>query len=642
MEKHNGFIKTATCVFDIKIGNIAVNFDSIAKAVVRAAKDGVELLVFPELCLTGYTCQDWFLRKSFIDEAMHALETLAFLEESGRSLIFVVGAPVLNNGNLYNCAVVYNNHKILAAIPKTYLPNYGEYYEWRWFASSLDEADRDVTIGRHKVPFGTDIIIESGDLRLGCEICEDLWTPVPPSSIHTLNGANVIACPSASNDIATKKAYRKSLVEVQSAKCNCGYIYASAGSGESTTDVVYGGHQIIASCGTVISETESPFLKDQNEIRIHTGIIDLEKIINDQMKVNSSVHNGFRKEYRIIPAESFNMKNILPDYVNPYPFIPAKKSARAERCMEVMRLQAAGLATRMRKTGLKKTVIGISGGLDSTLALLVIREAHKMLGYGMDQCICVTMPGFGTTKETKNSADTLMKLMHTDARTIGITSVCSLHLLDIGHKEGVYDVTYENAQARERTQILMDLANMENGLVVGTGDMSELALGWATYNGDHMSMYGVNASVPKTLVKFMIETYAEMPENEEFKDVLLKICSTTISPELLPPDEDGNRQSTEQTIGKYDLHDFFLYNYLRNGYDPDKMYDLAKIAFKNVGEEEIKNTLRTFVQRFENSQFKRSCLPDGPKVGTVSLSPRGDLRLPSDMDAAELSLLHIK
>ena len=632
MRNKYGYVKVATGVFEIKLGDVEHNVNKIKEMINKAIDEKIDVITFPELCITGYSCQDMFLRKYLIDDAETGLMEIANeTKYKDYDPIVIVGLPMRNDGHLYNCAAIICRGKILAIVPKTYIPNYNEFYEKRWFASALDSNNDTIRIGNDKILFGTNVIIETTmGIKLACEICEDLWVHIPPSSYHTMNGANIIVNPSASNEIVSKREYRKNLVSMQSARCNCAYVYASAGGGESTTDVVYSGHQIIAETGSIKAETT--FNIGDSDM-ITTAIIDLEKIENDEVRMNSFNLPSPTKYNRIFVEQEET--DVLPTYVNPYPFIPHNKEKRNERCKEIIRLQASGLATRLKKTGIKKTVIGVSGGLDSTLALLVIKDAYDILKYPYSDIVGITMPGFGTTKQTRTSADSLMELLGIDARTVDITNCCRQHMKDIGQPEDCYDVTYENIQARERTQILMDVANKENALVIGTGDLSELALGWCTYNGDHMSMYGVNTSVPKTLVKFIIETYAENQDNEELRETLLGVCNTTISPELLPPDENGNiKQSTEDSIGKYDLHDFFLYHYIRNAFSPEKIRQLAYIAFKNhnITKDQIDNTLRIFVKRFRQNQFKRSCLPDGPKVGTVALSPRGDWRMPSDYE----------
>ena len=631
-----GFVKAAAVTPKIKVADPHYNAKQIGKEIEEAVRRGAKLIVFPELCLTGYTCGDLFLQEILLTEAMEALAEVKAATEDSDALVFV-GLPLVRQHKFYNVAAVLQDGEILAFIPKRNIPSYAEFYETRHFVPGNLEPEPFLYEDK-EIPFGADILFCVDAVRgltVGCEICEDIWAPESPAAAHTLAGATVIVNLSASNETVGKDAYREMLVKSASARQIAAYIYTSAGEGESTQDLVFGGHNIIAENGTVLAQAK----------RFETGAIyadlDIHRLSHERRRMSTYQGENLR-EHLILPVHMEEEETLLERRFSARPFVPDQAQEREKRCDEILSIQSFGLKKRYEHTGCQSAVLGISGGLDSTLALLVTVRAFDMLGLSRDKITSVTMPCFGTTDRTYDNACRLAHLLGTTLREVDIKEAVNVHFRDIGQSSDCHDVTYENGQARERTQVLMDIANQTGGLVIGTGDMSELALGWATYNGDHMSMYGVNASVPKTLVKFMIETYAEMPENEEFKDVLLKICSTTISPELLPPDEDGNRQSTEQTIGKYDLHDFFLYNYLRNGYDPDKMYDLAKIAFKNVGEEEIKNTLRTFVQRFENSQFKRSCLPDGPKVGTVSLSPRGDLRLPSDMDAAELSLLHIK
>ncbi|MCR5743677.1 MAG: NAD(+) synthase [Lachnospiraceae bacterium] len=622
-----GFRRISCATFDIKIGDVKTNTEHILELIDTEQAKDTDVLVFPELCLTGYTCADMFLRRELTAAAEAGLCDITD-ETSGSDMIVVVGLPIRSEGKLFNCAAIICDGKILAVVPKTYLPNYNEFYEKRWFASANDAACDRVYICGQEVLFGNDILIETSDgLKLGCEICEDLWVTTPPSDRLAAAGANLIVNPSASNDIVSKREYRLKLVSMQSASCNVAYAYASAGSGESTTDVIYSGHQIIAECGSVKAQNYSYYL---NEPMVTSALIDIEKIDNDQVRLNS-YKPEFIQGVRSVRVDRSALEDVLPASVNAYPFVPSDVVRRKERCEEILSLQAAGLATRLRKTGMKKAVIGISGGLDSTLALLVTAEAFDMVGYPHSDIIAITMPGFGTTRQTKTSADHLMELIGADARTIDITAACRQHMADIGQPEDCYDVTYENIQARERTQILMDVANKNGGLVIGTGDLSELALGWCTYNGDHMSMYAVNVSIPKTLVRFIIETYAYEKASPAMRDVLIGVCNTIISPELLPPDENGNiKQSTEDTIGKYDLHDFFLYNYVRNGFPKDKLRALAYTAFPQICHKQVDDTLKTFMIRFRTNQFKRNCIPDGPKVGSVALSPRGDWRMPSD------------
>lgn len=629
----HSFVKVATACFELQPGNVKHNEEHIISLIKKGIEQNAELIVFPELCITGYTCNDMLLRKDLSDIALESVKTIAkcLLNNDGNvDPLVVVGFPYRDNFNLYNCAAYLYKGKILAIVPKTYLPNYNEFYEKRWFSSALDNKKDYTIIDDEKVPFTTDLIINtSSGMHVGCEICEDLWVSNPVSTRHCLNGANIVVNLSASNETVTKSQYRKNLVMMQSAKCNCAYCYVSSGVGESTTDVVFSGHNIIMQNGTTLVDKKQKF--DEEEL-LCCALIDLEKIENSRIKMNSYRYDE-SNNYQFINIKTNKISlNELPVYVDPYPFIPHNKNERIERCKEVMSIQAQGLATRLKKIKCKKTVIGISGGLDSTLALLVIKEAYDLLHYSFKDIIAITMPGFGTTKMTKSSADRLIEQVGATYLSIDITDSCKQHMNDIGQELNKYDVTYENIQARERTRILMDIANKVGGIVVGTGDLSELALGWCTYNGDHMSMYGVNSSVPKTLVRFIIETYAKECD-QQLSKVLYDICNTTISPELVPPDQNGNIvQSTESIIGKYDLHDFFLFHYIRNGFSYKKILDLALIAFNplKIEKKQIEDTLNIFMHRFKNNQFKRSCLPDGPKVGSVSLSPRGDWRMPSD------------
>lgn len=623
-----GFVKVATGSFEVVVGNPEANAKEMIKIMKQATVEHVEVLLFPELSLTGYTCGDLFLQpylSKMAEDEMHKI--LQFLKENNNQMITVIGSPMKQRGLLFNTAVIIQGHHILGVVPKTFLPNYSEYYEKRWFSPASSRMADHIQFCNQEVAFTPNLIVETPDgLRLGCEICEDLWVSNPPSGIHAMYGANIIVNPSASNEVATKSEYRKDLVKMQSGKCMSTYIYASSGLGESTTDLVFSGHNIIAYNGSIIKEKKEG-------TGLMTAILDLEKLENDRVKFNSfaegiKIDEGNRYKYNFIAANNTAQEDILPDRVNPFPFIP-EGNEKEERCREILHLQARGLAQRLKKTGIQKSVIGISGGLDSTLALLVIADAHEMIGLPLENIIGITMPGFGTSEKTKSNSDRLMALMGITARTIDIKPACKQHFKDIDHAPDCYDVTYENVQARERTQILMDMANQENALVIGTGDLSELALGWSTYNGDHMSMYAVNSGVPKTLVRYLVSAYGDM--HLKLKEVLESICSTPISPELLPSKNEADIQSTEKTIGKYDLHDFFLYHFVRNGYAKDKIQVLAHIAFPQIESEEIDKTLDNFFSRFFTQQFKRSCLPDGPKVGTVSLSPRGDWRMPSDV-----------
>lgn len=629
----------AAANFDVVVGNPDNNAESICSIMEEANKSRVDVLVFPELALTGYTCGDLF-RQSYLNDMVWngMLKIVKKSTEMSANSIFVIGAPIRKDGMLFNCAVFVRFGNIIGITPKSYLPNYGEFNEKRWFvpASSRLSDTYEVTIGNrcYNVPFTPDLIVEGAHgIRLACEICEDLWVNCPPSSFHTLRGANVIVNPSASNEVATKANYRRDLVRIQSGRCVCAYVYTSSGMGESTTDLVFSGHKMIACGGNIVKESIYT-------TGLITAQVDIERIENDRIKMNSSScrENQISSKYTIIRIISKIIDDqVLPNYVSPYPFIPPEEE-KTVRCKEIMELQEFALAERLRKTGIRKSIIGISGGLDSTLALLVTVGAYKKLNRPSTDIIGITMPGFGTSMRTRNNSETLMKLVDITSKTIDIKKSCLQHLEDISHDPAVFDVTYENAQARERTQVLMDIANQEGGIVIGTGDMSELALGWCTYNGDHMSMYGVNSGVPKTLIKYLVEAYAKI--TPELSAVLYDICNTTISPELLPQGTEGQIvQSTEGAIGKYALHDFFLYHFLRNGFGTQKITALAQQAFPEISKNEISQTLNTFFRRFYSQQFKRSCLPDGPKVGTISLSPRGDWRMPSDISFPENEII---
>ncbi len=623
-----GFVKVATGSFEVVVGNPEANAKEIIKIIKQATEAHVEVLLFPELAITGYTCGDLFLQPYLTKMAEVELKKiLQFLGENNKNMITVIGSPIKQRGILFNTAVILQGNRLLGIVPKTFLPNYSEYYEKRWFSPASARMTDRIQFCDQEVAFTPNLIVETpAGLRLGCEICEDLWVSNPPSGVHAMYGANIIVNPSASNEVATKSEYRRDLVKMQSGRCMSAYLYASSGLGESTTDLVFSGHNLIAYNGSIISE-------EKEGTALMAAILDLEKLENDRIKFNSfadgiKMNEGSFGQYNFVTAENTAQEETLPDSVNPFPFIPTGKE-KEDRCKEILHLQARGLAQRLKKTGIRKSVIGISGGLDSTLALLVIADAHEMIGLPLENIIGITMPGFGTSEKTKSNSDRLMALIGIDARTIDIKPACEQHFKDINHDPNCYDVTYENVQARERTQILMDVANQAGALVIGTGDLSELALGWSTYNGDHMSMYAVNSGVPKTLVRYLVSAYGDM--HPKLKEVLDSICNTPISPELLPSKNEGEIQSTEKTIGKYDLHDFFLYHFVRNGYAKDKIQVLAHIAFPQIECEEIDRTLDNFFNRFFTQQFKRSCLPDGPKVGTVSLSPRGDWRMPSDV-----------
>ncbi|MFA9423954.1 MAG: NAD(+) synthase [Sedimentibacter sp.] len=630
MNKSFEYVRVATGVPVIKIANPQYNAKEIVSIVKRAyLEKNANIIVFPELCITAYTCGDLFNQKILIRQAEIALSYL--LEETKEiDILIAVGMPIKADNQLFNCAVIIKSGKILGAVPKTYIPNYNEFYEKRWFASSISRISSNVLLCNQVVPFNENLLFKDNlsTLCIGIDVCEDLWVNIPPSSYHTQYGANLILNLSASNETIAKTDYRRDIVKVQSAKCITAYAYCSAGQTESTTDVVFSGHAIIAENGTILKEN---IFSDESSIIY--GDIDLEKLSNDRIKFNTYMDRHDKKDYQYIKFDLGYMKNKnIERYVDPRPFVPSNQDERDKRCKEILNLQATGLYQRLSKTGIKTAVVGISGGLDSTLALLVTVEAFKKLNIPMLGIIAVTMPGFGTTSRTYNNAIILMKELGVTIKEISIKEACIQHFNDIGHNIEQHDITYENSQARERTQILMDIANQENGIVVGTGDLSELALGWCTYNGDHMSMYGVNSSIPKTLVRYLVKWYAEKQTVGRIQDALLDVCQTPVSPELLPPDKQGNiQQFTESTVGSYDLNDFFLYNMLRNGYEPDKIYVLAKMAFNGEFKDEvILETLKKFYKRFFTQQFKRSCMPDGVKVGSVSLSPRGDWRMPSD------------
>lgn len=639
-----GFIKVAAAVPRVKVADIAFNLLEIESMMACAEGQGIEFLCFPELSLTAYSCQDLFQQQTLLEEAENAL--LRILELSRNLHITVmVGIPFYHRGMLFNCAAVVQNGKLQGLVPKTFIPNYNEFYEQRWFTSSTALPHPcTVKFCGQNVPFGAKLLFSLNDVKFGIEVCEDLWAPTPPSSQLAIEGAHLIFNLSASNDIVGKHEYLKSLITGQSARLHCAYIYASCGYGESTQDVVYGGKALIAENGNILAETER-FAFDQ---QIAIAEIDIDRLRAERRK-NTSFAKSFElhchgAEYTVIEQETTNFTpSSLPlsRYVEPLPFVP-KGAELDARCQEILCIQSQGLATRIQHTHAQSVVIGISGGLDSTLALMVCANAFDRLGLSRKGIVGVTMPGFGTTDRTYNNAIKLMKSLGITIREISIKKAVLQHFEDIGHNPENHDVTYENSQARERTQILMDVANQTNGFVIGTGDLSELALGWATYNGDHMSMYAVNTSVPKTLVRHLVHWVAIHVADEESRETLLDIIETPISPELLPADAEGKiSQITEDLVGPYELHDFFLYYVLRLGYRPSKIFKLAVRAFdgKNdapyYDEATIAKWLETFFHRFFTQQFKRSCLPDGPKIGSCSLSPRGDWRMPSDAVATE-------
>ena len=624
-----GFINVAAAVPAIKVADVDYNVQQIESLMAQAEGKGVEILVTPELCITGYSCQDLFREQLLLDKSEEGiLQLLDFTRKL--DTILVVGAPVLVNSLLYNCAVIIQRGQILGIVPKTYLPNYGEFYEKRWFASAQDLNPTDIYFAGSPVHVSSEpILFTTGDgVKFGVEICEDVWAPIPPSNNLALAGADIILNLSASDELIGKHDYLRSLLAQQSARTIGGYVYASCGFGESTQDVVYGGNAMIFENGKLLVEGER--FSFQPQIRMCQ--IDVEKLRTERRQ-NTTFINAQRGAHALnIPAKAVAPKDfVLTRDIDAHPFIP-KSGDMQTRCEEILSIQVAGLAKRLYHINAKTAVIGISGGLDSTLALLVTVKAFDKLGLERKGIVGVTMPGFGTTDRTYNNAIKLMQTLGVTIREISIAKAVTQHFEDIGHDMKLHDITYENSQARERTQILMDVANQVNGIVVGTGDLSELALGWATYNGDHMSMYGVNAGVPKTLIRYLVSYVA----GEMATETLLDIVDTPISPELIPADEQGRiKQKTEDLVGPYELHDFFIYYFLRYGFGPAKIYIMAQKAFKDAYDDEtIKKWLKTFCRRFFTQQFKRSCLPDGPKVGSVSLSPRGDWRMPSDASSA--------
>ena len=624
-----GFIKVAAAVPAIKVADVNYNVQQIESLIAQAEGKGVEVMVFPELCLTGYTCQDLFREQLLLDKAEEGLMILLDFTRK-IDVISIIGMPVVINGLLYNCAVVIQRGTVLGVIPKTYLPNYGEFYEKRWFASAQDLNPSDIYLAGSSLSVSAEpLVFTTGDgARFGVEICEDVWAPIPPSNNLALAGADIVFNLSASDELIGKHRYLRSLLAQQSARTISGYVYASSGFGESTQDVVYGGNAMIFENGHLLAEGERFSLQPQLQMMQ----IDIEKLRTERRQNTTFINAQRHSAARLVTAKPVTPHDFeLIREVNPHPFIPSTDDMQAS-CEEILNIQVAGLAKRLYHINASKAVIGISGGLDSTLALLVTVRTFDKLGLDRKGIIGITMPGFGTTDRTYNNAMALMKALGVTIREISIAKSVTQHFEDIGHDIRKHDVTYENSQARERTQILMDVANQVNGIVIGTGDLSELALGWATYNGDHMSMYGVNAGVPKTLIRHLVSFVA----GEMATDILLDIVDTPISPELTPADENGNiKQKTEDLVGPYELHDFFIYYFLRYGFSPKKIYVMAQKAFaKTYSDETIKKWLLTFCRRFFNQQFKRSCLPDGPKVGSVSLSPRGDWRMPSDASSA--------
>ncbi len=630
-----GLVRVGAAVPSLALGNVKENMKRHLAMMREAKEKHVSIVTFPELSLTGYTCGDLFFQRRLLDDVTDALLTLK--NEMPEGILAVVGAPLEIEGALYNCAVVLHKGEIISAVPKTFLPNNGEFYEKRWFQSGDARRDASAAIPKLKTDVCRQAIFETEDgVRFGIELCEDLWAPLPPSTMLSVEGAEIILNLSASNELLSKREYRQQLISQQSARCQCGYVYVSAGMGESSSDLVFSGHSVIASCGTVIRESEG-YLADNY---LMTADVDIDRIRADRMKQSSfadcaaQVRAMWKQEPNILRT----MENALlpddaaPDYhVSKHPFIPSDKASRQLRCAQILAMQATALARRLAVTG-GKVVVGISGGLDSTLALLAACKAVDMLHLPRTNILGITMPCFGTTDRTYHNALDLMTSLGVSQREIPIHNAVRQHFADIGHDESDHSVTYENCQARERTQVLMDVANKIGAIVLGTGDLSEIALGWCTYNADHMSMYGVNSGVPKTLVRWVIQTAAENEAFSSSRECLQSILDTPISPELLPPDEKGNiLQQTEDVVGPYALHDFFLYYAIRFGYPPKKVFDLCCIAFKDdFSCETILKWLKNFYRRFWTQQFKRNCMPDGVKIGSIALSPRGDWRMPSD------------
>ena len=631
-----GYVKVAAAIPAVKVADCVFNAGQTEKQILKADEKGVQIIVFPELNLTAYSCGDLFGQRLLLEQAEMAL--MQVMNNTRQlDIISIVGMPVLLNSSLLNCAVVFQKGKILGVVPKSYLPNYKEFYEQRWFVSA-DAYPNTMTVRLcgQVVPCSSQLLFDTPDVCFGIEICEDVWAPVPPSSYLALQGAEVIFNLSADTENISKHQYLCSLLAQQSARCLSGYVFSSCGFGESTTDVVFAGNALIYENGSLLAKNDRFSFDEQLVI----SEIDVDRLRTErQMNTTfgASVRNHYSAVFQHIQTEFVSSKEgEFTRTVEPHPFVPAGGKLLDERCEEIFSIQVAGLAKRLVHTSSKTVVVGISGGLDSTLALLVCVKTFDKLGLSREGIVGITMPGFGTTDRTYNNALDLMRSLGVTIKEISIKEACIQHFQDIGHDMSVHDVTYENGQARERTQILMDYANKVGGLVIGTGDLSELALGWATYNGDHMSMYGVNASIPKTLVRYLVNWVALTGVDDDSKATLLDIIDTPISPELIPADEQGNiKQKTEDLVGPYELHDFFLYHFLRFGSRPAKIFFLAQKAFDGVYDDEtIKKWLKNFCRRFFIQQFKRSCLPDGPKVGSVSLSPRGDWRMPSDASAA--------
>lgn len=625
-----GFLRAAAASLKLKPADPEFNKNEIIRAIDEAVKNETRLLVTPELSITGYTCADLFFSKALYNSALSALGEIAEYT-NGKNIAVLVGVPVEYKNSLYNCAAVLVNGVVAGLVPKIHIANYNEFYEKRWFASGADfKTAQDIEFCGFNTKIGPQLFDLGDGAILGVELCEDLWVPCPPSGELSLSGANIIANLSASDEYASKAQYRRELVSNQSARCICGYVYAGASVFESTTDLLFGGALFAAENGTVLAEGE----RFQRKTNIIYADVDVEKINTLRVKNMSFENNSQQVEILDTKVEN-NSNDLKFRYVDAHPFVPDNDDKRRERCREIFSIQAGALAKRLEHVGSTGAVVGISGGLDSTLALLVCTKAMSLLGKENSDILGATMPGFGTTGRTYNNALKLMNCLGVTVREVDIKEACMLHMRDIEHDADIHDITYENTQARERTQVLFDLANKHGKLLVGTGDLSELAMGWCTYNGDHMSMYGVNASVPKTLVRYLVDYVASVSEKDT-ADVLYDILDTPVSPELLPPDENGNiAQKTEENIGPYELHDFFLYNFIRFGFSKEKLIRLALKAFdEKYSEDTVEKWADVFIKRFFISQFKRSCVPDSPKVGSVSLSPRGDWRMPSDASFA--------
>ena len=625
---YNGFVRVAAAVPQLRIADCDFNVKQIISLIRQAEEEKVQVVCFPELSITGYTCGDLFFQQQLLYDTEKALSQL-LVETFGTTVAAIIGMPVRTNNRIFNVGMVIQGGKILGVVPKTYIPNNNEFYEKRWAASADDSIDT-ISINEHTVPFGTNLLFTDREFTFSLEICEDLWNPIPPSCQHAMHGAEIIFNLSASNELVGKNNYRKRLIEQQSARCRAGYMYVASGIGESTTDSVFSGASFIAENGTILAEGE----RFKWESQLLVSEIDIEHLRADRFRNSNYELGRSDRQYRTIQIESAHYKTFrLKRTFNKYPFVPSDAD-RDLSCEDIYLIQSTGLARRWQHTKAHILVIGISGGLDSTLALMVCVKTADMLGYDRKRIIGVTMPGFGTTDRTYANSIELMKSLGITMREIPIRAATLQHFEDIGHDADKHDVTYENAQARERTQILMDIANQQNGLVVGTGDLSELALGWATYNGDHMSMYAVNTSVPKTLVRYLVDWISEQTDNK-VRLILKDVLDTPVSPELLPVDKSGKTaQITEDIVGPYELHDFFLYYFVRFGFSINKIFFLATYAFKDdYAEAEIKKWLKVFIRRFFSQQFKRSCMPDGPKVGSISLSPRADWRMPSDAGA---------